>query len=478
LAQAKMEMDKRETQQATETLGKVVQLLPAYAEGHSMLAQALAEQGDLDRSIAEYKQALELQPNLYPARLGLGQVLHTKGDLAQAISAFREAIRLRPSSAEAYTQLGLALSEKGDRNGSAAAFKKVLQLDPGNARAQESLDAILKESALAQNAHADSGSNLVSEPRSSTDEPILRADGDDLDEIQSFEGLVEQEKWDRVEPLLLIYIKEHPNSWRAHYIQGYVLFRIYKVGDSIRELAKSLESNVNNPEAHKILGKDFVVIGKYDYAQTELEQAARLKPESAEIHYSLGEVYSVRDMFPAAKAEFVKAIGLDPKYPEAHNALGFTEESLGDDRAALEAYQKAIQFADEKGLKFDPPRVNLSAYYNRQIKPELALQYGQEAINMNPKSDLGYYQIARAYQSINKWDQAAEALRNAVSIKPSSAQYYYVLSEVYRRLGKPEQSRAALDTFQKLKHDSDDIENKVRDTHQLSVSDSESIKRQ
>ena len=91
---------------------------------------------------------------------------------------------------------------------------------------------------------------------------------------------------------MLAYLKEHPNSWRAHYIQGYVLFRMRKVGDSIKELAKSLELNADNPEAHKILAKDFVVIGKFDYAQTELQQAVRLKPESAEIHYSLGEIYS------------------------------------------------------------------------------------------------------------------------------------------------------------------------------------------
>ena len=87
-------------------------------------------------------------------------------------------------------------------------------------------------------------------------------DGDDLDQIKSFEASIDEDKIDEVEPLVLTYLKEHPNSWRAHYIQGYVLFRMRKVGDSIKELAKSLELNVDNPEAHKILGRDFVVIGQ------------------------------------------------------------------------------------------------------------------------------------------------------------------------------------------------------------------------
>ena len=78
-AQAKLEMDKGETQQAAENLGKVVQLLPDYAEGHLTLAQALAKLGDLEGSIPEFKRALELQPNLYAAHFGLGQVLRRKG---------------------------------------------------------------------------------------------------------------------------------------------------------------------------------------------------------------------------------------------------------------------------------------------------------------------------------------------------------------------------------------------------------------
>jgi tetratricopeptide (TPR) repeat protein len=296
-------------------------------------------------------------------------------------------------------------------------------------------------------------------------------DGDDLERIQSFEAFIAQDKFDEVEPQLLTYLAGHRDSWRAHYIQGYVLLRQRKVGDSIRELARSLELNVDNPEGHKILGKDFVIIGKYDYAQTELQQAVRLKPESAEIHYSLGEVYSSRDLFPEAKLEFSTAIQRDSTYAEAYNALGFTEESLGNDSAALEAYEKAIRVADQKGFKFDAPYINLGAYYNRLGKPDLALQYAKKAIELNSKSDLGYYQVARAYESRNEWEEAAEALRNASSINPTGAQYYYVLGQVYRKLGKLKESLAALDTFQKLKREAELVDSQMRDARGVSASD-------
>ena len=90
----------------------------------------------------EFKRALEVDPNLYSARLGLGQVLRKKNDSANAVSALREAIRINPSSSEAYNELGLVLSEQGERSSAAEAFQKALQLDPGNGAAKARLEAL------------------------------------------------------------------------------------------------------------------------------------------------------------------------------------------------------------------------------------------------------------------------------------------------------------------------------------------------
>jgi tetratricopeptide (TPR) repeat protein len=367
------------------------------------------------------------------------------------------------------------LNEEGDPDGAVDAFQRVLQINPADSAARQNLDAILNKPASAHTAPGNSmESHLSLKPLPATRELVPDVDGDDLDRIKSFEESIGQDKIDQIEPLVLVYLKDHPNSWRAHYIQGYLLFRMRKFGDSIRELAKSLELNAENPEAHKILAKDFVIIGNVDYAQTELQQAARLKPESAEIHYTLGEVYSAKDMLPEAKAEFTATIQRDSTYAEAYNALGFTEESLGDDTKALEAYKKAIQIADEKGFKFDAPYINLSAYYNRLGDPETALPYARKAIELDSKNDLGYYQMARAYQSRGQWDQAAEALRNAISanpVGPSSAQYYYVLSQVYRKLGRQKEGQEALEHFQELKHATELVEEKILNNRRAPIPD-------
>jgi tetratricopeptide (TPR) repeat protein len=205
-----------------------------------------------------------------------------------------------------------------------------------------------------------------------------------------------------------------------------------------------------------------------------LQQAAYLKPESAEIQYDLGKLYSMRDMMTAAKPEFELAIRLDPTDAEAYNALGFTEDALGDETAAFQDYQRAIRFANQKGLKLEAPYINLSAYYNRHSNPEIAIQYAQKALGVNPGSDLAYFQMAKAYRSRLQWNQVATSLRKAIALKPASAQYYYILGEAYRKLGRPQDSEVAMSTFRKLEQHSELLEQQMRDARNLSITGLES----
>jgi hypothetical protein len=49
---------------------------------------------------------------------------------------------------------------------------------------------------------------------------------------------------------------------------------------------------------------------------------------------------------------------------------------------------------------------------------------------------------------------------------PSSAQYFYVLSQVDRKLGKQKESMEALQTFEKLKHEAELVDNKILENRQ------------
>jgi tetratricopeptide (TPR) repeat protein len=279
-----------------------------------------------------------------------------------------------------------------------------------------------------------------------------------VEKIKAIESDIHAQKFKEADASLTGYLKDHPNSWRAHYLLGYVCLRLRRIGESLKELSKSLELNINNAEAHKTLGQVLSVIGRYEEAETELEEARRLKPDSAEIHYLLSRVLAIQDKFPQVRQELEAAIRLDPSYKEAYNALGFALEALGNDAAALASYRRAIQISEQEGTRFAPPYVNLSSYYNRQNKFDLALEYAKKALELDPKSDRAYFQMARTYRTLEDWPHAADALEHAISINPYSSEYYYILSFVYRKLGKVKESQEAMDKFRKLQEETAHLE--------------------
>lgn len=273
---------------------------------------------------------------------------------------------------------------------------------------------------------------------------------DDTSALKKIEDQIASRDFEGSIPALNQYVKKHPDSARAHYDLGYALFRTHQLGDSIRQLSKSLELNPRDAQAHKILGLDCSLVGRYDLAEVELQQAARFEPSSAEIHYLLGRVYYTREVYPLAGKEFETAVRLNPAYTKAFANLGLVREIQGKNGDAVKDYQTAIRLNRQQKSGWAWPYEYLSAYYNRQQRFQEAIAYARKAVSIDPKLDLGYFQIARANENLSRWKECEAAARKAIALNSRTPDYYYVLSHALRKQGKAEASEAALKTFEKL----------------------------
>ena len=65
-----------------------------------------------------------------------------KGDLDKALADFNKAIELDSAYAQAYNNRGAAYLAKGDNNKAIADFKKALELDPNNKDAKDNLKSL------------------------------------------------------------------------------------------------------------------------------------------------------------------------------------------------------------------------------------------------------------------------------------------------------------------------------------------------
>jgi tetratricopeptide (TPR) repeat protein len=109
---------------------EAIRLDPQYADAFGNRANAYRDKHDLDRALADYGEALRIRPgaNDYYNR---GNAYYLKEDYDRAIADYTEAIRLDPNFARAYYNRGFAKRAKGDSANASADIAKAMLLNPG-----------------------------------------------------------------------------------------------------------------------------------------------------------------------------------------------------------------------------------------------------------------------------------------------------------------------------------------------------------
>jgi protein O-GlcNAc transferase len=148
-----METERRHTGEKTITLGEKTITLGERnitlgernitLSGNSVnLAQNCVELGDtyqqngrMDRALALYRQAVELNPDSIPALFKTAMALQLKGRPGDAAAAYRRCLARDPSLAQAWNNLGGIFREAGDHTRALDCFGRAVERAPGLALA-------------------------------------------------------------------------------------------------------------------------------------------------------------------------------------------------------------------------------------------------------------------------------------------------------------------------------------------------------
>jgi tetratricopeptide (TPR) repeat protein len=117
---------------------EAVRLDPKSASAYGGRGLAYFDKGDFDRAIADYNEAIKLDPksaSFYNKSAsvyynGRGATYSDKSDYDRAIADYSEAIRFDPKFIPAYTNRGDAYSTKGDYERAIAAYSEAINVDP------------------------------------------------------------------------------------------------------------------------------------------------------------------------------------------------------------------------------------------------------------------------------------------------------------------------------------------------------------
>lgn len=125
-----------------KTLLSMLAVAPESAEMHMMMAGELVRRGDHTNAIAQYREAIRLNPNLPGVHFELAEQLRASSDPElneQAADEFKAALQVNQYDEGAWRELGEMQAAKGDLQSAQQDYKKALALRPNDADAETDL---------------------------------------------------------------------------------------------------------------------------------------------------------------------------------------------------------------------------------------------------------------------------------------------------------------------------------------------------
>jgi Flp pilus assembly protein TadD len=279
---------------ALEAFSKAADLDRRVARYHHDLANALLDDGKIDRAISSFRRALRIDDSLAEAHNDLGTAYFQKGWHAEAEECFRKAIERKPAHGVAHANLGAALRAQGRLGDSRRAYQRALWL---------------KLTGWIPRFAAKSPAVQPAQPESNLRPELMRV-AELVAAEQTQEALAAMQDLERRHP-------EEPDVMQMHAI---VLEQAKSIDAALARTRAAIAAKPDRAEYYLLLTRLLVKSGEHNAALEAALKALRLEPGSAEIHATIaGVLHPWRD--DVAEQAAREAIGLDASSHAGHGNL-------------------------------------------------------------------------------------------------------------------------------------------------------------
>jgi tetratricopeptide (TPR) repeat protein len=299
--------------------------------------------GDWDGAIADFTTVMEINPQSPIAHNNRAIVYASLGQYAEAIADYSHAIELQPNFASAYNNRGNAYGNLGDYPAASADYSMAIELQPTFAVAYSNRGNI---------------SRLEGDlPAALTDYDLAIGIDSELTIAYYNRGICQRQLGnhqlaiaDYTQTLTL-----DPQYFYAYYHRANARKYLGDKRGAIADYTQTIRFDPNYSNAYYNRAVTRGEISDLQGAMEDLDRALELQPDLAQAYYQRGWLLSTTGQHQLALGQYEQAIALNPGYLVAHYQRGVSLGILGDRSAALADFSQIL----------DLDRHYAPAYYQR-----------------------------------------------------------------------------------------------------------------
>jgi tetratricopeptide (TPR) repeat protein len=220
----------------------------------------------------------------------------------------------------------------------------------------------------------------------------------------------------------------HAQNAETYLKQGIQLYQLGQFQQATESLDKALSINPKLGEAYFYRASSYLYLRDFKKTKKDLDLANKYLKNNENVLLHYGYLYNETGQYEKALKSFTKVLSIKPNLASAYNARGFSNQRLGDLRAALADYSSAIKADSSFALAYN--NRGSAIYYNQDVAEpskqdiRLAIKDFSSALAIQPDFCLARRNKGLAYSFLEQYDTAITELSLAIDCEPQNALNY------------------------------------------------------
>ena len=298
-------------------------------------------EGETQKALAAFDQALELDPSSAPAHNGRGAVLLSKGEFNQAMEEFNESIRLDKNFSKPYVNRGTAFHQMRNYARALADFNEAVRIDRKFGSAIRGRGQCLFDMQRYEEAIEDFSRCVELSEKPAL---VLASRGLAFHYLNQFEEALSS--YDQSIQL------DNTSAWVFN-CRGSAYHAIKDFDSAISDYDKSIRLNPEYANTYLNRGMAFHELEEFDKAILDYDKAIRLKTEGARALYCRAKAWQEKEQHQKAIDDLTEAVGLDPTHSQSFKLRAKILDELGESERAEEDFDRADELVASKSTEGD-----------------------------------------------------------------------------------------------------------------------------